>query len=187
MNANPGPAASQVLEHRMENELTAVAARRLYVHRIRLDAACFSSRYQCDLWAGKRTHSILAVVHFGGVSLFINERAAHPRLAHCFGFEHILSWQARNDVVVLHVLVDLRVLRAAAVLAGEEQTELGASEKTADMKWMAGATEGTCRHAKLHLRCGKLIAPPSPWKTRHEPPRLWSLGSWPKQLQAAAR
>ena len=62
----------------MENELSGAAAQRLYVHRVRLDPTCFSAHYEAQLWAAERSAPILLVVHYGGVSLFIRERKAHP-------------------------------------------------------------------------------------------------------------
>ena len=73
---------------------------------------------------------------------------AHPRLAHSFSFDNLLSWQCRGSVVVLHVLVGLQVFRAAARLTGEDTEQLDA-RTTEQLQKMQGA----CRHAKLHLLC----------------------------------
>ena len=59
-----------VANFRMEAELNAVAATRLFIERVRLAPLCFSAQYIAEMWSVDKILKVLVVINYGGLHIY---------------------------------------------------------------------------------------------------------------------
>jgi hypothetical protein len=87
---------------RMETELNAVAATRMFIERVRLAPLCFSAQYIAEMWSVDKILKVLVVINAGG--LFVYRIGASPILLSSFNFDTLISWQSMNDMLIVNII-----------------------------------------------------------------------------------
>jgi len=91
-----------VAAFRMETELNAVAATRMFIERVRLAPLCFSAQYIAEMWSVDKILKVLVVVNYGGLHIY--RLGASPLLLSTFDFNTLVSWQSMNDMLIINII-----------------------------------------------------------------------------------
>jgi len=91
-----------VAAFRMETELNAVAATRMFIERVRLAPLCFSAQYIAEMWSVDKILKVLVVINYGGLHIY--RLGASPLLLSTFDFNTLVSWQSMNDMLIINII-----------------------------------------------------------------------------------
>jgi len=91
-----------VAAFRMETELNAVAATRMFIERVRLAPLCFSAQYVAEMWSVDKIMKVLVVINYGGLHIY--RLGASPVLLSTFDFHTLVSWQSMNDMLIINII-----------------------------------------------------------------------------------
>lgn len=81
---------------RMETELNALAATRMFIERVRLAPLCFSAQFVAEMWSVDKILKVLLVINYSGLHIY--RLGASPLLLSTFDFNTLVSWQSMNDM-----------------------------------------------------------------------------------------
>jgi len=96
------PTRKIVAAFRMETEMNAVAATRMFIERVRLAPLCFSAQYVAEMWSVDKILKILVVINYGGLHIY--RLGASPTLLSTFDFNTLVSWQSMNDMLIINII-----------------------------------------------------------------------------------
>jgi len=91
-----------VAAFRMETDLNAVAATRMFIERVRLAPLCFSAQYVAEMWSVDKILKVLVVINYGGLHIY--RLGASPVLLSTFDFNTLVSWQSMNDMLIINII-----------------------------------------------------------------------------------
>merc|ERR1719198_1614027 len=91
-----------VFSFRMETELNALAATRMFIERVRLAPLCFSAQYQAEMWSVDKILKVLVVINAGGFHVY--RLGGTPLLLSTFNFDTLVSWQSMNDMLIINII-----------------------------------------------------------------------------------
>jgi len=91
-----------VAAFRMETELNAIAATRMFIERVRLAPLCFSAQYIAEMWSVDKILKVLVVINYGGLHIY--RLGAAPLLLSTFDFNTLVSWQSMNDMLIINII-----------------------------------------------------------------------------------
>ena len=91
-----------VAAFRMETELNAIAATRMFIERVRLAPLCFSAQYVAEMWSVDKILKVLVVINYGGLHIY--RLGASPVLLSTFDFNTLVSWQSMNDMLIINII-----------------------------------------------------------------------------------
>ena len=87
---------------RLEHELNALAATRMFIERVRLAPLCFSAQYIAEMWSVDKILKVLVVINYGGLHIY--RLGAAPLLLSTFDFNTLVSWQSMNDMLIVNII-----------------------------------------------------------------------------------
>ena len=96
-----------VFSFRLETELNALAATRMFIERVRLAPLCFSAQYQAEMWSVDKILKVLVVINAGGFHVY--RLGGTPMLLSSFNFETLVSWQSMNDMLIINIIYTSKV------------------------------------------------------------------------------
>ena len=96
-----------VYSFRLETELNALAATRMFIERVRLAPLCFSAQYQAEMWSVDKILKVLVVINAGGFHVY--RLGGTPMLLSSFNFETLVSWQSMNDMLIINIICTSKV------------------------------------------------------------------------------
>jgi hypothetical protein len=96
-----------VYSFRLETELNALAATRMFIERVRLAPLCFSAQYQAEMWSVDKILKVLVVINAGGFHVY--RLGGTPMLLSSFNFETLVSWQSMNDMLIINIIYTSKV------------------------------------------------------------------------------
>jgi len=88
---------------RMETELNAIAAARMFIERVRLAPLCFSAQFVAEMWSVDRILKVLLVINYGGLHIY-RLGGSMPLLLKSFDFTTLVSWQSMNDMLIINMV-----------------------------------------------------------------------------------
>ena len=91
-----------VHSYRLETDLNAVAATRLFIERVRLSALCFSAQFVAEMWSVDKILKVLIVINAGGFHVY--RIGPTPVLISSFNFDTLVSWQSMNDMLIVNII-----------------------------------------------------------------------------------
>ena len=87
---------------RMETELNAIAATRMFIERVRLAPLCFSAQFVAEMWSVDKILKVMIVVNYGGLHVY--RLGPNPMLLSTFDFDTLVSWQSMNDMLIVNLI-----------------------------------------------------------------------------------
>ena len=78
-----------VQSFRLETDLNAIAATRMFIERVRLAPLCFSAQYIAEMWSVDKILKVLVVINYGGLHIY--RLGAAPLLLSTFDFNTLVS------------------------------------------------------------------------------------------------